>query len=134
MSSVYADSDAFYVAMRALFERLAADPAATAQFQRARMAIRIRSTDPQAEIYLDSRNNPVRVEFGPYAGNADLELTLPADLLHQIWLGEVRLRDAFFSGQIHTTGNVFRAMSLGDLFRQAEALYPSVLQSLGYEL
>lgn len=130
--SVYVDSDAFYAVMRTMFERLAADPRAIGQFQRSRMAIRIRCTDPQAEIYISARANPLKVEFGPHPGAVDLELTLSADLLHDIWLGRVSLRDSFFGGKIHTTGNIFRALSLADLFRQAEALYPTVLREMGY--
>ena len=64
-------------------------------------------------------------------GRADLELHMPADLLHEIWLGERSLRESFFGGQIKTKGNVFKAMALGDLFREAEHFYPKILQEAG---
>jgi alkyl sulfatase BDS1-like metallo-beta-lactamase superfamily hydrolase len=132
--SFYQDSDQFYQVMEALFQRLAADPQAAASFGHNKMVVRLRCTDPPAEIVLDGRNNPVQASFGPQPVQADLDLLMTADLLHNIWLGQVRLRDAFMSGQIKVAGNVFRAMRLADLFREAEATYPLVLRDLGYEV
>ena len=69
--------------------------------------------------------------FGERPGRADLELTMQADDLHAIWMGQKRLRDSFFNGDIKTRGNVFRASKLTDLFREAERAYPNVLAELG---
>ncbi|MFN2168169.1 MAG: SCP2 sterol-binding domain-containing protein [Anaerolineae bacterium] len=132
--SFYPDPDSFYQVMQRLFERLSTNPGATAQFQRAKMAIRFRCTEPQAELLIDGRSNPIRVETGPQPGRTDLDLTMTADTLHDVWLGKVRLRDAFSNGQIRVSGNVFRAMQLADLFREAEAAYPQVLRELGYSV
>lgn len=131
---VYATADEFYRVMKALLERLAADPTAVEQFQRSRMAIRFRCTESEAELLLDGRQGPVEVYVGPQPEPrpVDLELLLPADLLHDIWLGRVRLRDAFRDGRLQTRGNVFRALQLAGLFRRAEALYPLILEELGY--
>jgi len=132
--SFYTDSEMFYAVMTKLFEQVAADATATGQFKRSKMAIRFRCTGPEAELLIDGRHNPVQVAFGPQsqAGRVDLDLTLPADLLHDIWLGRVRLRDAFGDGRMKVGGNIFKAMQLGDLFRRTEALYPVILQEMGY--
>ena len=57
-----------------------------------------------------------------------LMLRMPADVLHRVWLSEIRLRDAYLSGQIKVEGSLVRAFALAHLFRQVEALYPTVLQ------
>ena len=132
--SFYPDSESFYQVMHRLFEQLSANPNATAQFQRAKMSIRFRCTDPLAELLIDGRSNPIRVQTGPQPGKTDLDLAMTADALHDVWLGKVRLRDAFSNGQIRVSGNVFRAMQLADLFREAEAAYPQVLRELGYSV
>ena len=132
--SFYQDSDQFYQVMETLFQRMSASPEASASFANNKMVVRLRCTDPPAEIVLDGRSNPVRASFGPQPIQADLDMQMTADLRHSIWLGQVRLRDAFMSGQIKVTGNVFRAMRLADLFREAEATYPLVLKDLGYQI
>jgi len=53
---------------------------------------------------------------------------MPADVLHRVWLSEIRLRDAYLSGQIKVEGSLVRAFALAHFFRQVEALYPTVLQ------
>jgi len=127
----YQDDKQFYAVMNQLFGRLMKNPVATDQFARSNLVIRLNTRQPNAQILLDGRGRPVEALFGPQVGKADLELNLEADTLHRIWLGEVRLRDAFFGGQIATKGYVFKAMQLGDLFVEAERQYPQVLMEMG---
>ena len=127
----YQDDKQFYAVMNQLFGRLMKNPVATDQFARSNLVIRLNTRQPNAQILLDGRGRPVEALFGPQVGKADLELNLEADTLHRIWLGEVRLRDAFFGGQIATKGYVFKAMQLGDLFIEAERQYPQVLMEMG---
>jgi putative sterol carrier protein len=127
----YRDEKQFYAVMDQLFGRLMKNSNATDQFARSNLVIRLNTRQPNAQILLDGRGRPVEALFGPQAGKADLELNLEADTLHKIWLGEVRLRDAFFGGQIATKGYVFKAMQLGDLFVEAERQYPQVLTEMG---
>ena len=61
------------------------------------------------------------VVYGPTPGKANMEFSMPADLLHSIWMGEESSSQAFFSGQIKTKGNFMKAMQLVDLFRECGA-------------
>ena len=128
---IYTSPEQLYDVLAAVFERVKQHPEHIATFTRSNLVIRMRFTDPTAEVLLDGRQPPLEVFFGPRPGRADLELAMPADLLHAIWTGRVRLRDVFFNGQIQTKGNVFRAMKLADLFRAAEQAYPQVLAEKG---
>ncbi|MEA3336871.1 MAG: SCP2 sterol-binding domain-containing protein [Chloroflexota bacterium] len=123
----YQDSDSFYAVAKKLFDQAIQDPEVEAEFKRNKMTIRFRSTDPPAEIYLDGKSNPPTVTYGPVPGRADLDLSMEAETLHQIWLGELGLREAFFGGKVDVKGNIFRAMKLAPLFHKLEALYPQVL-------
>lgn len=124
---VFRNDQELYSVLQDVFERVKEKPEQIQAFTKSNLVIRMRFRDPQAEVLLDGRQPPLEVFFGERPGRADLEMAMPADLLHQIWLGETRLRDAFFSGAIQTQGNVFRAMNLSDLFREAERAYPGVL-------
>ncbi|NOZ48897.1 MAG: SCP2 sterol-binding domain-containing protein [Chloroflexi bacterium] len=124
----YPDSDTLNDTMQALFDRLSRTPGATDQFAKSKLVIHVHISQPQAFILLNGRSRPVRFRFAPNSTPPDLSLYLDADILHQIWLSQIRLRDAFFAGQIKTKGSVFKAMQLAALFRQAEALYPQLLR------
>jgi putative sterol carrier protein len=120
--------------MLELFSRLSQDPEATRAFQQSKMLVQFQFSDPALEAWVDGKHNPIAVSMGPQAARPDLALRMPADVLHDVWLGRTRLRDAFFSGQIKVSGNMFRALKLEDLFRRAEALYPVVLEDQGYQI
>lgn len=128
---VYVTAGELYTVLKEVFDRVNQNPAQITTFTSSNLVIRMRFTEPEAEVLLDGRQPPLEVFFGSRPGAADLELAMSAELLHKIWLGQTKLTDAFFSGQIQTKGNVLRAMKLADLFREAETAYPQVLTQLG---
>ena len=126
---VYADSEQLYAVLRRVFDAVKERPGAIESFTRSNLVIRLRLTEPDAEVLLDGRQPPLEIFFGPRPGKADLELRMSADILHEVWSGQRQLKDLFFGGQIQTSGNVFRAMKLADLFREAERAYARIQQS-----
>ena len=129
--AVFATSDDFYAVMQVIFDRLIADPGATKDFQSRKMIVRIKGTDPDVEIWLNGKTNPIQASIGPQPGRADLDLLLAVDLLHRILTDQESLRAAFMDGRLRVSGNVFRAMQLADLFRKIEAIYPEVIREKG---
>ena len=123
---VYADAGQIYTVLGRVFEKVKERPGAIESFTSSNLVIRLRLTDPDAEVLLDGRQPPMEVFFGARPGKADLELTMTADLLHEVWCGHRKLKDAFFGGQIQSSGNIFLAMKLTDLFREAERAYALV--------
>lgn len=129
----YADAEQFYTIMGEGFQRMAADPQALTDFQRRRMTVLLRTTDPETATLIDGRVNPVQISFGAAAGNADLALVMPGDLLHEILMERASIKSSFMSGSIQVSGNVFRAMQLADLFHQIQRVYPQVRRDLGFD-
>ena len=127
--AIFHSTDQLYEVMQAVFKRLMANPADIESFTFSNLVIRIRLTDPAAEILLDGRQPPLEVFYGTRPGRANLEFEMPADLLHQIWLGEESASQAFFSKRIKTKGNVLKAGQLIDLFRECEKVYPAIAQA-----
>ncbi|HXF63875.1 MAG TPA: SCP2 sterol-binding domain-containing protein [Caldilineaceae bacterium] len=123
---VFSSEEQLYTVLQSVFERLNANPKHIASFTRSNLVIRLNFTDPTAEVLLDGRQPPLEVFYGPRPGKANMEFTMPADLLHRIWLGEESTSQAFFSGRIKTKGNFMKALQLLDLFREAERVYPAV--------
>jgi hypothetical protein len=124
--AVFESDEQLYTVLQEVFDRLAARPGELDSFTHSNLVIRMNFTEPQAEVLLDGRQPPLEVFYGPRPGRANMEFTMPADLLHRIWLGQESTSQAFFSGRIKTKGNFMKAMQLVDLFRAAERVYPSV--------
>lgn len=127
----YSTDQALYEVLQSVFERVNEEPEHIETFTRSNLVIRMRFQEPEAVVLLDGRQPPLEVFYGDRPGRADLELKMQADDLHQIWLGQKRLRDSFFNGEIQTKGNVLRASKLTDLFRAAERAYAAVLAEKG---
>ena len=129
--SFYPDTQTLRTALTALFDRLNDTPGAADDFVKNRMTVSLYIDNPKVFLGLDGRQKPVTISFSPDGVKPDLAIRLDADTLHGILMGTVRLRDAYFGGQIKTKGSIFKAMKLADLFRQAEKLYPDVLKDQG---
>ena len=85
---------------------------------------------------VDGRSVPPRFPIGKTPdGKVDVGLILAADALHNVWLGKIRLRDAYLAGKIHLDSNPLKALSLMtgllEMFRFVEGLYPGVLKKRG---
>ncbi|RIK40490.1 MAG: hypothetical protein DCC55_14805 [Chloroflexi bacterium] len=124
--AIFNSADHLYSILHLVFEEVRAVPEQIETFTHSNLVIRIRTLEPEAEILLDGRQPPLEVFYGERPGKANLEITLPANLLHAIWLGEERASNAFFSGKIKTKGNFTKAMQLMDLFRECERVYPQI--------
>ncbi|MEX1018076.1 MAG: SCP2 sterol-binding domain-containing protein [Litorilinea sp.] len=131
--AVFESEEQFYTAMQAVFAAVSQQPEHIETFTRSNLVIRMNFTNPTAEVLLDGRQPPLEVFYGPRPGTANIEVTLDAELLHRIWLGQVSASQSFFSGAIQTQGNVMRALPLMDLFRVCEEVYPTVVENLNLD-
>lgn len=130
---IFKSTEQLYAVMKDLFDYMGANPQNIKEFLNAKMVVRIFFTDPEGVITIDGRTPPMEAHFGPMPGKADFQVTMPADLLHEIWMDRASLSKNFMSGNIKTKGNLFKALSkLENLFHGAEAAYPQFVQK--YEL
>ena len=132
----YPDAQTFDSVMTDLFGRVLARPELARQLQQSKSVLRITITEPSFAILIDARTAPVRFERdGHETARVDAGIRLAADTLHGIWLGQIRLRDAYGSGKVRVEGNPItalpRLLRFADLFRDAERLYPVVLHERG---
>ncbi|MEZ4683849.1 MAG: SCP2 sterol-binding domain-containing protein [Caldilineaceae bacterium] len=129
--AIFQSNEQLYQVLQGVFAAVSATPAQIEPFTKSNLVIRMQTTDPAAEVLLDGRQPPLEVFFGPRPGKANLEVAMPADLLHLIWTGQQSASEAFFSGRIKTKGNLLKATQLLDLFRACEAVYPTVAAQHG---
>ncbi len=132
----YADAAIFYSVMEDLFGQVLRQPTLLNPLRESRLLLHITATLPDASLLLDARSDSPRfLAGGVPAGRPTLGLRVPADMLHDIWLGEIRLRDAYWAGKIQLTTSPLKALSLllslQGLFRYVESIYPQVLKRHG---
>jgi hypothetical protein len=136
----YPDTATFYAVMTDLFGRVIAAPGVLKPLTDGKVLLRMIITGPDAVLIVDGRSNPPRFITGAGAGAAaadrpDIGLRIPADVLHNVWLSRIRLRDAFMAGKMHLDTSPLRALgllsSLTGMFRFTEQIYPQVLAEHG---
>ena len=132
----YANAETFYEIMNDLFGQVMARPDLLQPLRDGKVLLRITTTQPDTILVVDGRSVPPRFTTGKaLEGKADVGLTLVADVLHNVWLGKIRLRDAYLAGKIHLDSNPIKALSLMtallEMFRFVEGLYPGVLKRRG---
>jgi len=130
--SIFENSDQLYNVLKLTFSRLHQKyPQAARKVTRSRLLLRMRTSSPYTETNINGRHNPVEVTYGPSNQRADIELDLPAGMLHQILMGELSLKTAYASGKIKLRGPLWRALILADIFHYSQAVYPQVLKDQG---
>ncbi len=134
--AVYPDARTFYAIMEDLFGQVLRQPALLKPLRESKVLLHIVATQPDASLVLDAQADPPRVITGAApAHKPSLGLRVPADVLHEVWLGKIRLRDAYWAGKIELTTSPLKALSLllslQGLFRYVESIYPQVLRRRG---
>lgn len=130
--AVFSCSEELYNVLRALFDRIKVEePDATRSVLSTKLTIRLKLMDPDADIFINGKKNPLTIDYGSREGRADLELDIPADMFHEIMLGELTLKKAFASGWVKLRGPIWKSFALGDIFQQGQAIYPVVLDEFG---
>jgi hypothetical protein len=126
----YQDTDHLYETLQQLFEQLEQyNPSASQDFARSRLIVRLNVSEPEGVVVLNGRTTPISTLFGPEAkARPDLDISLKADALHQILLGELSLTKALGQRALQVKGPIFKATALANLFRQSQAIYPQVWQ------
>jgi putative sterol carrier protein len=129
--SVFKSSGQLYKALKLTFERVQERyPETMRKVSSSRLIIRFRCRNPQAEITMDGRKNPVQFDYGEGKLRPDIDIELSGDVLNAILLGEVGLSKALGMGELKVKGPVWKAFVLQDVFQRGQTLYPAILEEL----
>jgi hypothetical protein len=132
--AVFSSSEQAYAVMKTLLERIKEkDPKAAQKLVNSRLILRLRLRQPEAEITINARHNPLEFEYGKTTLRPDLELDVSADALHYVLTGQLRFSKVLGSGQLKLHGPVWKAFVLEDLLIHLQALYPLVLHEYGID-
>jgi hypothetical protein len=131
---VFSGSEQVYAVMKSLLNQIGEkDPTAARTLMNSRLILRLRLRQPEAEILINARHNPLEFVYGKSTLRPDLELEITTDAMHYILTGQLRFSKALGSGQLKLHGPVWKAFVLEDIFKHLQALYPSVLRDYGID-
>lgn len=124
---VYANSDQLYRTLKSLFNGVVEkDPGAVRTITNSRLFLRMKTSSPITEINFNGRQTPLQIIYGSSTLRPDIELEIPADLLHGILLSEITMRKAYSTGKIKLRGPVWKALVFENIFHAGQQIYPIV--------
>ena len=96
--------------------------------------IRTELTDPSSAITVSLRPwEATRVDFGETEMEAEIRMSMPADVAHRFWLGEVNVPLAVARGQMEASGPAAKMLRLVPLLQPVFPRYRELLIEQGRE-
>jgi len=134
--AVFDTDEAFYRAMHELFKTMEAQtPSPIDKITAQKMVVRLRFSNPSAQIVVNGRFTPVRIQYGdprqPSIAQPDLDAEMAADTIHLILLDSLSLKSALASKKIKVTGALWKTNSLAELLLNGRSLYPAIARQHG---
>lgn len=126
----YHDAQSLYQTMGQLFKQMREQqPNPVDALVQNKISIRFQFTQPEAEIGINARKNPVQVTFGePMKIRPELNIQLDAETLHQILIDELTLSKAVADRRMKVMGPIWKTFTLKEILDQGRSLYPQLLE------
>lgn len=131
---LYKDTQTLERALSELFDRVVSDPEGLKEMSSKRMVFLLDISEPTMLVTVNGKSKPPTWSHGRTETHVNLGLHTTMDVLHQVLLKEMRLRDAYLGRKMQVDGSLFSARRLEGLFHVLQAHYPLVLKDLQIEL
>ena len=118
-----------YETLGKLFEDMLADDELFGKFKKADTVVRYELHEPESQISVKMLDGqPGQVDLGPSELEAEVVMTMDADMAHRFWLGKVNVTVALARGQIKAKGPVAKILKLVPLAKPVFPRYESQLK------
>jgi alkyl sulfatase BDS1-like metallo-beta-lactamase superfamily hydrolase len=137
---IFRDSNQFYENVGELMDRAKMDPNVGPKIAKSKIVIQFRYTEPDAMTTVNAKDKPtqenayVDVIQGDCDLNADVSMSMKADVAHQFWLGKINLVSALAKGEIKATGPIPKILKLLPAIKPLYDEYPKILRENGMEI
>ena len=126
--SAFATAQDVYDRIGRLLQELAADPDLASVFHEADTCVRYELRDPDSVITVGSRAGaPVRVDLGASEQEAEVVISMDADVAHSYLLGEVDMTVALARGQMTAEGPVTKILAVLPVFEPLLPRYRAIV-------
>ncbi len=127
---VYQDAGTLERVLTELFDRVIADPEGLAELSSKKMVFLFDVTEPAMMVTVNGKNRPPTWSHGRTESHVNLAIHTRMDVLHQVLLKDMRVRDAFFGKKMQVDGSLLTARRLEGLFHVLQKHYPLILDEL----
>jgi hypothetical protein len=121
--STFADATDVYDRIGRVLQELVSDPELVPLFREADTCVRYELRDPDSAITVGSR----RVDFGESDQEAEVVISMDADVAHSYLLGEVDMTVALARGQILAEGPVTKILAVLPAFEPLLPRYRAIV-------
>lgn len=120
--TTFSDADEVYRYIGGVF-RIAADhPEIGPRMRAANITMQVNYSDPAASLTIRFQE-PMEVIEGGQDDNADVRLSMPADIAHKYWRGEYNLAVGLAKGQVKAKGPVNKILKLVPITKPLFPIY-----------
>ena len=108
----FSDEDEVYKYIGGVFRAAADHPTQGPKMAAAGITLQLDYSDPPSSMTVRFHEPRVEVVDGGQDADADVRLTMPADIAHRYWLGEYNLAVGLAKGQVKARGPVNKILKL----------------------
>ncbi len=128
----FRDKEEMVAILSALWDKILSNREIVASVGRAKILVKFRLTDPDANLYIDIRGKTPRFFWDPKTpDDPDVEMILSSSTSHLFWMEQLNVPLAIASRKIVAKGSIQKALKLLPALKPAFALYPGVLKEAG---
>jgi len=118
----FQDADEVYQYLGGMFER-ARESEAGPKMAKADIDLQIYYTDPESSLHVAMHGDNIEVHTGGDKPDADVRLSMPADIADKYWRGEYNLAVGMAKGKVKAKGPVNKILKLVPLCKPLFPVY-----------
>jgi hypothetical protein len=118
----FKDADELYEYVGGVFRRAGEDPEVGPKLRAANLTAQFTYSDPDSTLTVKFRE-PYEVIDGGVDENADIKMTMPADIAHKYWRGEYNFAVGLAKGQVKAKGPINKILKLVPITKPLFPIY-----------
>ena len=122
----FKDADEVYKYIGGVFRAAAEHPEAGPGLKAAGLVMQVNYTDPESSLTIRMQE-PMTVEDGGQDDDADVKLTMPADIADRYWRGEYNLAVGMAKGKVKARGPVNKILKLVPVTKPLFPMYREMI-------
>ncbi len=128
----FQDSSQVIDVIGGFLKHLAETPDIASKMLASKLVFRLVYKDPDAVVVVDCSGDKAEVRPGDKETDAEITLTMGADIAHKFWFGKVNLTMALTRRKMVAKGPVPKILKLLPVIKPAYAMYPKYLEENGF--
>lgn len=118
----FKDADEVYEYIGGVFRKAGEDPEAGPKLRAANISMQATYSDPDSTLVVRF-TEPFEVIDGGTDENADVKISMPADIAHKYWRGEYNLAVGMAKGQVKAKGPISKILKMVPITKPLFPMY-----------